>query len=165
MSDAEQMWVTAVPPFGPDGVGVLLAIDLHTREPGERIVARLTGRGHEGRAGVFHLLPDDLWARYERTGDRLAVSVQAWPAAVEQEVREDGALRTALAALRGEAAGDGRITLLRREIATDFVPESDHGGSQAVLLVEHGQPGPAALAELFAAFGRGEASFAVVDAG
>ncbi|MGW6915860.1 hypothetical protein ACWGB8_18895 [Kitasatospora sp. NPDC054939] len=172
MSDAAQIWITAVPPFGPDDEGVLIAVDLHSDDPGERLVADLTGAGHEGEEGVFYLLPGDLWARYERTGPRLAVSIAAWPDVLDQAVARNEALRPCLEALNGagrvDGRMDGRVTLLRREIETDFLAggdgDGDLGEKPAVLLIESGLPAPASLPELFAAFGRGEAAFAVVNA-
>ncbi|WP_208817498.1 hypothetical protein [Micromonospora echinofusca] len=156
------MWITAVPPFGDDDVGVLLGIDIQSDAPGQRLVSRLLNRGHEGEEGVFYLLADDLCARYERTDDRLAVSLLAWPEVVNAESADgDDAVRRAVDELPREVGG-GRIVLLRREIVTDFVPEHGPDGSQPVLLVDHA--GPAPLAALFAAFAEGDASFAVVNA-
>ncbi|MEH1015918.1 hypothetical protein V6U90_22755 [Micromonospora sp. CPCC 206060] len=161
MTDVAQMWITAVPPFGEDDVGVLVGIDIRSDDPGQRLVAVLMNRGHEGEEGVFYLLPDDLSARYERTGDRLAVRLLARPEVVDQDLAgRDDALRGAVAGLPREA--DGWISLLRREIETDFVPDAGPDGRQPVLLIDHA--GPAPLAELFAAFAQGEASFAVVNA-
>ncbi|MGY5010566.1 hypothetical protein ACWCY6_21205 [Streptomyces sp. 900105755] len=45
-------------------------------DPAERMACMLPDRGHEGEAGVRYLLPEDLSARYERTGNRLSVP---WP--------------------------------------------------------------------------------------
>ncbi|MFJ6138375.1 hypothetical protein [Kitasatospora sp. NPDC092286] len=159
MSDAAQMWITAVPPFGPDERGVLIGIDLQTDDPGQLVISALTDRGHEGEEGVFYLLPDDLWARYERTGDRLAVRVLAWPESIDQQLAGgDDAFREAVAGLRRDDLVDGRVTLLRREIETDFLAAPEQG----VLLVEHA--GRATLPELFAAFEQGETGFAVIGA-
>ena len=159
MNDAAQMWITAVPPFGPTGRGVLIGIDLESEDPGQRTIAALGSLGHEGEEGVFYLLPEDLSARFERTGDRLAVRVLAWPTAIDQALAShDEAFRAAVSALSSAGLVDGRVTLLRREIETDFSTESE----QAVLLIE--TTGPATLPELFAAFEEGETAFLVLAA-
>ncbi|GAA3787443.1 hypothetical protein ACFS5L_05220 [Streptomyces phyllanthi] len=163
MQDSARMWITAVPPFGPDDAGVLLAVDVTSGDPGERMVSMLLNRGHEGAEGVFHLLPFDLSARYRRNGDRLAVSVTASREILAHDLadRPDD-LGEHLAGLPHDAGDDDRVTLLCREIATDFVPAERDGAKQAVLLIDH--VGPASLGELFSRFGEGEASIAVLHA-
>lgn len=164
MSDAEQMWITAAPPFGPDEAGVLIAIDAAADDPGQRLVAALLDRGHEGEEGVFYLLPDDLRARCERNGGRLAVRLLAWPEVIDQEAERTAELRAAAAALSRTDLVDGRVTLLRREIETDFLADTGPGEKQGVLLIGHANAGPATPADLFAAFDQGDAGFAVVNA-
>ncbi|MFJ1790269.1 hypothetical protein [Kitasatospora griseola] len=155
MDDSSRMWITAVPPFGPDDVGVLLSVDTDSADPGERIACRLLDRGHEGEEGVFYLLPFDLAARYARTGDRLAVTLVAPRAVVDEE---PGGTAEQL----GEHE-EGWVALLRRELVTDFVPEEQGGEKQAVLVIDH--LGPAAsLEELFAGFEAGESGIAVLNA-
>ncbi|MFI1016182.1 hypothetical protein [Streptomyces sp. NPDC020965] len=167
MDDSARAWISAIPPFGPDDVGVLLSLDLTSRDPGERMVAVLLNRGHEGEEGVFSLLPFDLSARYERTGGRLAVSVLASRQVLVDDLAGDtdddrAALRAHLAGLPRDAADDDRVTLLRRELVTDFVPAERDGVKQPVLLIDH--PGPAPLAELLSGFERGESGIAVLNA-
>ncbi|MFF4338823.1 hypothetical protein ACFY00_02655 [Kitasatospora sp. NPDC001540] len=55
------------------------------------------------------------------------------------------------------------MILPRRELATDFVPQERYGRRQPVLLIDHAGPA-ASLEELFAAFERGEAGIAVLNA-
>jgi hypothetical protein len=66
MGDAEQLWVTAVPPYGAGEIGVLVGVDSEATDPGQLMVSALPDRAHEDADGVFHLLPDDLWTCYER---------------------------------------------------------------------------------------------------
>ncbi|WP_406253490.1 hypothetical protein OH786_34240 [Streptomyces atratus] len=72
-----ELWIGAVPSLGPGGRDVFLGLGSHADEPGARLARLLLDRGHEGEEGVFYLLPEDLAARYERTGDRLAVTLLA----------------------------------------------------------------------------------------
>ncbi|WP_199564921.1 hypothetical protein [Spongiactinospora rosea] len=163
MDDSARMWITAVPPFGPDDIGVLLALDLTSQDPGERMVSVLLNRGHEGEEGVFYLLPADLSARYERTGERLAVSLTASRKVLDHDLADQAdSLRDHLAGLPSDDADDDRVTLLRRELVTDFVPAVVDGEKQAVLLIDHA--GPAPLDELLSEFDQGEASLAVLYA-
>ncbi|MDT0266659.1 hypothetical protein RM844_10180 [Streptomyces sp. DSM 44915] len=164
MDDEERVWITAVPPFGPAEVGVLLAVDVGTADVGERLTHRLLNRGHEGEEGVFYLLADDLAARYERAGGRLAVSLLAHRSSLAAELAADGdaELAAGLAALPTDPVDPARVRLLRREITTDFDPAGPDAEPSPVLLIDH--LGPAPLPELFAAFGRGEASLAVLPA-
>ncbi|MEU1304860.1 hypothetical protein [Streptomyces shenzhenensis] len=163
MDDSPSMWITAVPPFGPEGTGVLLSVDVASEDPGERMVSVLLNRGHEGEEGVFYLLPFDLSARYERSGDRLSVSVRASRQVLAADLADRiDTLHEQLAGLATDPADDDRVTLLRRALVTDFVPPERDGVKQPVLLVDHA--GPATLAELFARFHEGEAGFAVLYA-
>ncbi|KDN86135.1 hypothetical protein KCH_19520 [Kitasatospora cheerisanensis KCTC 2395] len=149
------MWITAVPPFGPEDIGVLLSVDTGSADPGERLACRLLDRGHEGEEGVFYLLPFDLAARYSRTGDRLAVTLVAPRSVLDEEGAE---------APRSAAEGEeGWVTLLRRELVTDFEPAEQDGGKQAVLLIDHLGP-VGSLDELFARFEDGESGIAVLNA-
>ncbi|MFJ5925782.1 hypothetical protein ACIQF6_24550 [Kitasatospora sp. NPDC092948] len=175
MDDSSRMWITAVPPFGPDDIGVLLSVDTDSADPGERLVCRLLDRGHEGEEGVFYLLPFDLSARYARTGDRLAVALVAPRAALDEETLDEAVLGASVldeAVLdEGLAEAEGRsgegpeewVTLLRRELVTDFVPVEQDGEKQAVLLIDHLGP-VASLDELFARFEAGESGIAVLNA-
>ncbi|MET9552537.1 hypothetical protein [Streptomyces sp. NPDC006645] len=163
MDDSARMWITPVPALDPDGPpAVLLGHDSASRDAGERMISRLLDRGHEGEEGVFYLLPFDLSARYERTGDRLAVVVTT----SRQLLARDGA-DPAEPAGPGEFPGDGvdgdRVVLLRREIVTDFVPAEQGGEKQPVLLIDH-DGSAASLAELFDRFDEGEAGIAVLNA-
>lgn len=163
MDDSPGIWITAVPAFDPDDIGVLLALDEGSADPGERMVSVLLNRGHEGEEGVFYLLPHDLSARYERTGDRLAVSLMASRQVLLHDLADHpGGLAEQLADLPCDAADEDRVALIRREIATDFVPAEVDGDKQAVLLIDHA--GPAVLEELFARFDEGEAGIAVLNA-
>ncbi|MFF0227322.1 hypothetical protein [Streptomyces sp. NPDC004629] len=161
--DSPSIWITAVPPFGPEETGVLLSVDVTSEDPGERMVSVLLNRGHEGEEGVFYLLPFDLSARYERSGDRLSVSIRASRQVLAADLadRTDG-LHEHLAALAADPADDDWVILLRRALVTDFVPPERDGVKQPVLLIDH--TGPATLAELFAQFHEGEAGFAVLNA-
>ncbi|MFD7642613.1 hypothetical protein ACFV4P_18355 [Kitasatospora sp. NPDC059795] len=155
MDDSSRMWITAVPPFGPDEVGVLLSVDADSADPGERIACRLLDRGHEGEEGVFYLLPFDLAARCTRAGDRLVVELVAPRTGIEEELAE---AEEQLA----DSAGEW-VALLRRELVTDFEPAEQDGEKQAVLLIDHGGP-VASLDELFGRFEAGEAGIAVINA-
>ncbi|MFC8719217.1 hypothetical protein [Kitasatospora sp. NPDC057198] len=155
------IWITAVPPFGPEETGVLLAVDTTSADPGEQAVSALLGYGHEGEEGVFHLLPSDLSARCTRTPGRLAVTLFTSRAVLTRHFAEHPAL---LAHFTGD---DEWVPLLRRALATDSAgpdsgPDSGPDGEpRAVLLIDH--PGPAASpAELIAAFDAGEAGIAVL---
>lgn len=159
-----RIWITDVPPFGPEETGVLLGVDVTSEDPGERMVCVLLNRGHEGEEGVFYLLPFDLSARYERDGDRLSVSVLASRQVLAADLADrTDTLHEHLAALATDPADDDRVILLRRTLVTDFVPPERDGVKQPVLLVDH--VGPATLVELFAQFHEGEAGFAVLNAG
>ncbi|MFD5562839.1 hypothetical protein [Kitasatospora griseola] len=162
MDDSSRMWITAVPPFGPDDVGVLLSVDTDSADPGERIAGQLLNRGHEGEEGVFYLLPFDLSARYARTGDRLAVTLVAPRAVLGEELAEQAELLDAFADAPTEGE-DEWVTLLRRELVTDFVPAEQDGEKQAVLLIDHVGPVDA-LAGLFDRFEAGESGIAVLNA-
>lgn len=169
MDDSARMWITPVPALDPDdgGPAVLLGHDSASRDAGERMISLLLDRGHEGEEGVFHLLPFDLSARYERTGDRLAVVVIASRRILAQELadRADASYGDP-ADLPGDGDGgvdDDRVVLLRREIVTDFVPAEVDGDKQPVLLIDH-DGSVASLAELFGRFEEGEAGIAVLNA-
>lgn len=166
MDDSARMWITTVPARDPDGGGpaVLLGHDCASRDTGERLVSLLLDRGHEGEEGVFYLLPFDLSARYERTGDRLAVVVTASRQILVKELadRADSSYGD-LADLPGDGADDDRVILLRREMVTDFVPAEQDGAKQPVLLIDH-DGSAASLAELFDRFEEGEAGIAVLNA-
>ncbi|MEU5400066.1 hypothetical protein ABZ348_12340 [Streptomyces sp. NPDC005963] len=182
MDESPGMWITAVPAFGPEDVGVLLAFDVGSEDPGECMVAVLLNRGHEGEEGVFYLLPADLSARYERTGDRLAVSLTASRQVLTHDLADHpGGLGNRLDDLPRDAVDDDRVILVRREIVTDFVPAEQDGDKQAVLLVHHealhheglqheglqheGQPERRpVLEEVLAQFDEGEAGIAVLNA-
>ncbi|MFH9488966.1 hypothetical protein ACH4LZ_06040 [Streptomyces halstedii] len=163
MDDSTRIWITPVPPFGPDESGVLLGVDLTSEDPAERMAGVLLNRGHEGQEGVFHLLASDLSARYERHGERLAVEVTASRQVLAHDLADHpDALDEHLPALPGGPGDDDRVTLIRREMVTGFRPAGSEDGKQPVLLVEH--EGPTTLAELFARFDRGESGFAVLPA-
>lgn len=166
MDDSARMWITTVPALDPDGGGpaVLLGHDCTSRDVGERMISLLLDRGHEGAEGVFYLLPFDLSARYERTGDRLAVLVTASRQILARELtdRADPSYGD-LADLPGDGADDDRVVLLRREIVTDFVPAGQDGEKQPVLLIDH-DGSAVSLAELFDRFEEGEAGIAVLNA-
>ncbi|MFJ5881994.1 hypothetical protein [Kitasatospora cineracea] len=157
MNASPGIWITAVPPFGTEDVGVLLSVDTASADPGERAVNALLGYGHEGEEGVFYLLPDDLAARYTRTGDRLAVTLVTARAVLTRHYAEQPAL---LAEFPGD---DEWVPLLRRELTTDFTPAEHDGEPQAVLLIDH--TGPAAsLDALLAGFEAGDCGLAVLNA-
>ncbi|MGW6534629.1 hypothetical protein ACWGBV_26380 [Streptomyces sp. NPDC055051] len=152
MDASDRLWIRPFPPIDPDTPEVLLAVDHASADPAERMVCALLNRGHEGREGVFHLLPDDLTARYRPTGGRLAVTLLAPRAVVAADVadRTDG-LRDHLDALPCDPLDPGRVILLHRETATDFVPAAEGDERQPVLLLDHvgGSAGPDELAGLF----------------
>ncbi|MEV8406955.1 hypothetical protein AB0R12_14395 [Streptomyces niveus] len=163
MDDSSRMWITPVPALDPDGEpAVLLGHDCASRDVGERAISRLLDRGHEGEEGVFYLLPFDLSARYERTGDRLAVVVTTSRQLLVKESADLADLAD-FAALPVDGADDDRVVLLRREIVTDFVPAEQDGEKQPVLLIDH-DGSAASLAELFDRFEAGEAGIAVLNA-
>jgi hypothetical protein len=163
MNDATRMWITSVPAFGPEDVGVLLGLDLDSREPGERIVSDLLDRGHEGEEGVFYLLPFDLAARCARRGDRLAVELFTSVEVLAQgQDHRTGELHVHVAGVLAGAGPDGHVTLLRREIVTDVDPVRRDGTPQGVLLADH--QGPTTLPELLARLAAGDASLAVLNA-
>ncbi|MFF5087881.1 hypothetical protein [Streptomyces niveus] len=161
MDDSARMWITPVPALDPDGgePAVLLGHDYASRDAGERAISRLLDRGHEGEEGVFYLLPFDLSARYERTGDRLAVVVTT----SRQLLVKEPADLADFADLPVDGADDDRVVLLRREIVTDFVPAEQDGEKQPVLLIDH-DGSASSLAELFDRFEAGEAGIAVLNA-
>ncbi|MGW8572672.1 hypothetical protein [Streptomyces niveus] len=166
MDDSARMWITPVPALDPDGEpAVLLGHDCASRDAGERAISRLLDRGHEGEEGVFYLLPFDLSARYERTGDRLAVVVTTSGQLLVKEPadRSDLADLADFADLPVDGADEDRVVLLRREIVTDFVPAEQDGEKQPVLLIDH-DGSAASLAELFDRFEAGEAGIAVLNA-
>ncbi|MET8976930.1 hypothetical protein ABZX85_15050 [Streptomyces sp. NPDC004539] len=161
-ADSARMWITSVPAFGPDDVGVVLGVDAGSAEPAERMTGVLLNRGHEGEEGVFYLLPFDLCARYERAGDRLAVSVLALRETLAGDLADHpGALHTHLAGLPSDPADADRVVLLRREIVTDFVPPERGGEKMPVLLLHH-EGTATSLTELLAQSARGEAGIAVL---
>ncbi|BAJ27754.1 MULTISPECIES: hypothetical protein [Kitasatospora] len=166
MTTSPGIWITAVPPLDPAATSVLIAVDTTSADPGEQAVNALLGYGHEGEEGVFHLLPDDLSARYTRTPGRLAVTLVTHRAVLTRLLAEHPALSAEFAGRVDRGDGDDWVPLLRRELATDFVPAERDGEPQPVLLVDH--PGPAATiasaAEPLAAFAAGEAGIAVLGA-
>ncbi|WP_329031926.1 hypothetical protein OIE71_03010 [Streptomyces sp. NBC_01725] len=163
MDDSARMWITTVPALDADDLVVLLGHDHTSESPGERLISLLLDRGHEGEEGVFHLLPFDLSARYERTGDRLAVVVMTSRQVLAHALADRPDLvREHLPDLPADAMDDDRVILLRREIVTDFVPAEHDGEKQPVLLVDH--DGSAPLAEVLARFDEGEAGLAVLNA-
>lgn len=165
MDDLTRMWISTIPALAPESREVILDLDQASADPAERMVCLLLNRGHEGEDGVFYLLPDDLAARYERSGDRLAVTVTAHRDVLAHDLAAYGEeLRDALDGLPRVASDGGElVVLLRREISTDFVPAEQDGEPQPVLLLDHvgGPVGPADPAHLFES---GDASIAVVNA-
>ncbi|WP_127467438.1 hypothetical protein [Streptomyces sp. B27] len=165
MDDLTRMWISTIPALDPESREVILDLDQASADPAERMACLLLNRGHEGEDGVFYLRPDDLTARYERTGDRLTVTVSAHRDVLAHDLGPHG--EELLGALDGLplVASDGgeHVVLLRREISTGFVPAEQDGEAQPVLLVDHvgGPVGPAELSRLFES---GEASIAVVNA-
>lgn len=163
MDDSARMWITPIPALDPDGEpAVLLGHDYASRDAGERAISRLLDRGHEGEEGVFYLLPFDLSARYERTGDRLAVVVTTSRQLLAKEPADLADLAD-FADLSVDGADEDRVVLLRREIVTDFAPAEQDGEKQPVLLIDH-DGSAASLAELFDRFDAGEAGIAVLNA-
>ncbi|MET9346463.1 hypothetical protein [Streptomyces termitum] len=162
MDDSARLWTGTLPTLDPDAVEVFLAVDLLSADPAERLAGALLARGHEGEEGVFHLLPDDLTARYLRTGDRLSVTLVSHRAVVAACAadRDDVPDPAALAA---DPLDPDRVVLLRRETVTGFVPAVRDGEHQPVLLVEHAG-GTLAPADLPGLFERGEAGVFVVPA-
>ncbi|MFD7528714.1 hypothetical protein ACFV8E_14165 [Streptomyces sp. NPDC059849] len=160
-----ELWIGAVPSLGPGGRDVFLGLGSHAEEPGARLARVLLDRGHEGEEGVFYLLPEDLAARYERTGDRLAVTLLArrdvlahvLGARPEEE-------RVLPGALPCDPLDADRVVLLRRELTTGFVPVEQGGELQPVLLVDHAAGPDAGPEELIALFEEGEAGIAVLNA-
>ncbi|MFB7949365.1 hypothetical protein ACFC6L_31125 [Kitasatospora phosalacinea] len=160
MTTSPGIWIAAVPSLGPEDVGVLLAVDTTSADPGERAVNALLGYGHEGEEGVFHLLPHDLAARYARSPGHLAVTLVTARAVLARCLAEHPDL---LAEFGPPGDDDEWVPLLRRELATDFVPAERDGDPQAVLLIDHAGPA-ASAAELIAAFEAGEAGVAILNA-
>ncbi|MFF8771784.1 hypothetical protein [Kitasatospora sp. NPDC015120] len=73
---------SGINPDDPDAPVVALLVD-PGGPPGERAVARLDRYGHEGD-GAFYLLPTDGWAERTLDGDRLTVTVAAYPFTLKQ---------------------------------------------------------------------------------
>lgn len=133
-----RMWIDTVPPLDPDTREVILDLDRTSTDPAERLVHQLLDRGHEGEAGVFYLLPDDLAASYGRTGDRLTVTVSTHRDVLTRDLDAYGdELRPAVDGLLRAPHDGEHIVLLRRETVTDFVPAEQDGQPQPVLLIEH----------------------------
>ncbi|MDX2402040.1 hypothetical protein NJO91_02730 [Streptomyces microflavus] len=159
-----RMWIDTVPSLDPDTREVILDLDRTSTDPAERLVHRLLDRGHEGEAGVFYLLPDDLAASYGRTGDRLTVTVSTHRDVLTRDLDAYGdELRPAVDELLRAPHDGEHVVLLRRETVTDFVPAEQDGQPQPVLLIEHAG-GPVHPAELVRLFEDGEAGIAVVNA-
>ncbi|MFJ2782956.1 MULTISPECIES: hypothetical protein [unclassified Streptomyces] len=122
------LWIGAVPSLDPAGREVLLGLGPDAGDPGTRLVRRLLDRGHEGEEGVFHLLPEDLSARYERAPGLLAVTLLARRDVLAHVLlaapEEERALSDALPA---DPPDDNRVILLRRELATAFTPAEQDG--------------------------------------
>ena len=164
MDGSARMWISAIPSLDPDYLGVILDLDHTSSDPGERMAGVLLNRGHEGDEGVFYLLPDDLSARYERTGDRLAVSLLAHRSLLADDLTSHPAeLRAHLDGLPSDPLDDNRVVLVRRESVTDFVPAEREGFRQPVGVIGHGY-GPVSLAELLDLFEKREVGVAVVAA-
>ncbi|MEU4567548.1 hypothetical protein [Micromonospora sp. NPDC023956] len=181
--DSVRMWVTALPPSEPGEVNIVLGVDTRGGVD-ERLACDLFNYGHEGEEGVFYLLPMDLWARVEVTGDRLAVRLVTSPERVTEAGRHrDEEFRRAVADLAREELPDGRVTVLRREIRIDpaalagqvgllpgpghraeLGPEGEPCGDdlRPVLVLDH--VGPATLDQLRTALADGEAGVLVVGA-
>ncbi|MEU9345382.1 hypothetical protein AB0D74_29680 [Streptomyces sp. NPDC048278] len=168
MDGPARMWISAIPSLDPDTREVVLDLDQTSGDSAERMARMLLNRGHEGEEGVFYLLPEDLAARYERTGNRLAVSLLARRDVLAQELAaHPAALRAHLDRLPRDPLDDGRVVLVRRETVTDFVPAERDGFQQPVLLIDHSvghSDGPVALPELVSLFERQEAGVVVVAA-
>ncbi|MEV7391051.1 hypothetical protein [Streptomyces sp. NPDC091215] len=164
MDGTARMWIGSIPSFDPDGRGVILAVDQASSDPAERMVCVLLNRGHEGEEGVFYLLPGDLWARYERTGERLRVSLLARRDVLADDLKSHpAALRAHLAGLPRDPGHGDRVVLVCRETVTDFVPPEHDGVPQPVVLIDH-VGGPVGLAELVGLFDARESGIAVVAA-
>ncbi|MDR7275835.1 hypothetical protein [Catenuloplanes atrovinosus] len=155
---SDRIWVTTVPPLEPVHLSVLIGVD-NGGDAGERLVAALLDRGHQGDDGALYLLPDDLEAAYRQDGDALTVRLTA-PAGVLDELVEDhddAGLRAARAAVGGR---DGRVALISRTVTSTFLAGVDPDERPPVLLID--APGPAGRDALLAAAGRGDATIAVV---
>lgn len=164
MDGSARMWIGTIPAFDPDVREVILDIDHLSADPAELLVCVLLNRGHEGEEGVFHLLPEDLSARYERTGGRLRVRLLTHRGSLAADLGgHPESLREHLAGLPRDPFDDDRVVLLTREVPTDFVPAERDGHHQPVILIDHAG-GPAAPAEPTALFERREAGVAVVAA-
>ncbi|WP_189265301.1 hypothetical protein [Streptomyces fuscichromogenes] len=172
MDGSARMWISAIPSLDPDTREVILDLDHTSDDPAERMVCTLLNRGHEGEAGVFYLLPEDLSARYERTGNRLSVSLLARRDVLAQDLASRPAASGAhLDRLPRDPLHDGRVVLVRRETVTDFVPAERDGFQQPVVLIDHDVAhdtdrgdGPVTLAELLSLFEKQEVGVAVVAA-
>ncbi|MEU9448857.1 hypothetical protein [Streptomyces sp. NPDC048277] len=164
MDGTARMWIGRIPSFDPDAQGVILAIDQASSDPAEPMVCVLKNRGHEVDEGVFYLLPGDLWARYERAGERLSVSLLAHRNLLAGDLESHpAALRAHLAELPSDPAHDGCVVLVRRETVTDFVPPEHDGVPQSVVLIDH-VGGTVGLAELIGMFDAQESGISVVAA-
>ncbi|MEU6199627.1 hypothetical protein [Streptomyces sp. NPDC047061] len=168
MDGSDRMWISAIPSLDPDTPEVILDLDHRSADPAEQMACMLLNRGHEGEAGVFYLLPEDLSARYERTGERLSVSLLARRDVLAQDLTSrPAALRAHLDRLPRDPGGGELVVLVRREAVTDFVPPERDGFQQPVALIGHSiehRDGPVGLAELVSLFESGEAGIAVVAA-
>ncbi|MEV7286321.1 hypothetical protein AB0O01_17395 [Streptomyces sp. NPDC093252] len=157
------LWIGTIPSLDPDTPEVFLGLDHTSADPGERLVCGLLDRGHEGEEGVFYLLPEDLSARYERTGDRLSVTLVSHRAVLARAAAEPGPDPDADPdTLPVDPRDPDFRVLLRRETA---VTDHDHGPdpTRPVLLLDH-TGGPVTPAELIACFERGEGGITVVGA-
>ncbi|MFF7981049.1 hypothetical protein ACFZDK_18245 [Streptomyces sp. NPDC007901] len=164
MDGSARMWISAIPSLDPDYRAVILDLDHTSSDPAERMAGMLLNRGHEGEEGVFYLLPHDLSARYERTGDRLAVSLLAYRSLLADDLTSHPAdLRAHLDSLPRDPLDEDRVVLVRRETVSDFVPAERDGFRQPVALIGHGY-GPVSLAELLDLFEKLEVGVAVVAA-
>lgn len=164
MDGTTRMWIGSIPSFDPDAHGVVLAVDRASSDPAERMVCVLLSRGHEGEEGVFYLLPHDLSARYERTGERLRVSLLARRDVLANDLESHpSALRAHLTGLPRDPGHDDRVVLVRRETVTDFVPPEHDGVPQPVVLIDH-VGGPIELAGLVGLFDARESGITVVAA-
>lgn len=164
MDGSARIWIGSIPSLDPDTREVVLDLDRTSADPAERMVCVLLNRGHEGEEGVFYLLPEDLSARYERTGDRLRVSLLAHRDVLAEDLtsyRDD--LRAHLDGLPRDPFDDDRVVLVSRAAVTDFVPAERDGFQQPVVLIDH-TGGPAGLTELVALFEKQEAGVIVVAA-
>ncbi|SCL32400.1 hypothetical protein GA0074692_3305 [Micromonospora pallida] len=181
--DSARMWVTALPLSEPAEPNIVLAVDTRGGVD-ERLACDLFNYGHEGEEGVFYLLPMDLWARVEVTGDRLVVRlVTSRQRIVDSGAHRDEEFGRLVAELPLEEIPDGRVTVLRREIRIDPAALADQAGLlpgpghraalspegepcgddlRPVLILDH--EGPATLEQLVAALGDEEASVMVVGA-